>query len=269
MPNWSRSRFSDWSTRFTLRAIVRLRYGSAGLQVGLIRRNGDVLGIIVEFGSNHAALLDDRPERFRIATTLPRLPRAFVVRRDAVALEVVRPLDEVPRAFVRRELWALERLRFALERVRLDAPRFDLEVARVPLERLLRADVVRVEREVELAVRPRPVDFRAVARRPEEAVRELFPRVDVLRAPVEREDVPRVVPALRREPLPRVRELELRAREPAEGAEVRRAPAVRPEDLRPLSLRRLALLSPCSRACAVSRAISLLKLLVCPPAVVS
>jgi hypothetical protein len=154
---------------------------------------------------------------------------------------------------------------FAGELPRRDVLRLVREVARVPPERFPRAELVR-ERDDVPVVRPLPVVFLEVVFRPVDVLldrRELLPRVDALRVPAERDDVPREDVVVRR------REVVLRLRERPDPAEERRVPELRPEDGRPLSFRRLALLSPRSRAWAVSRAISLLKLLCCPSAVVS
>ena len=75
------------------------------LLIWLIGLNGNVSALIawvVNARGDHAALLEERPLRFRIAITFPLLPRALVLRRDEVERAV--PRDEVLRALVRREL---------------------------------------------------------------------------------------------------------------------------------------------------------------------
>jgi hypothetical protein len=156
--------------------------------------------------------------------------------RDGVTRAEVFFLAEVLLAFVRRDFWALgveDLLRLAAVRLRLV-----VEVVRVLLERFRRAEVVRLERAEARPVRARPVDLRAVVLRPilvPLARRELLPRVEALRVPAER--VPEVL---------------------RDAAVLRRAPDLRPEARWPLPA-----------AWAVSREISLLKLLFFPSAVVS
>jgi hypothetical protein len=272
VPGWSRPGLAHRSAGFALWTIVGFLHRSMGLLIRLIGRDGYFSALIarrVDVQSDHAALLEERPLRLRIATTFPRLPRALVLRRDEVERAEALRLGDPLLVFARRELCALVRElvpRFAVERPRVDVLRFVREVARVPPERLPRAEVVRFEREDVPVVRPRPVVLRAVD--VPLLRRELLPRVEALRVPAERDEVPREDAVRRPEPVLRAR-LELRAPEPAERAVERPLPELRPVEACPRSLRRLALLLPLSRACAVSRAISLLKLLRCPSAVVS
>jgi hypothetical protein len=106
MPRRSWPRFANRGTRLTFRAIIWLLNRSMWLLIRLIGRNGDVSALLpwgMDVRSVHAALREEeRPLRLRIATTLPRLLRALVLRRDEVERPVLR--DEVLRAFARREV---------------------------------------------------------------------------------------------------------------------------------------------------------------------
>lgn len=234
--------------------------------MGLVGRNGNVLPGIAEL---HAALRDCERRLFIRTTFAPPRPRLPEVFRAVLLRDVVVPRERVLLRLVPRDVlfvlpWLLL-VDFALVRER------DCVVARCP------------RRPVLLAAARRPVVRPALRDRlPLVALVELL-RVPLARRPVApRDDVPRDdVP---RADLDDVLEPPLRVPAVADRFELvplarfLPAPALRlelpppdldaaPRALPPRKFRREAPRFPFARACAVSRAISLLKLLRSPRAV--
>lgn len=252
--------------------VGRLLYRRVRFLLRLVGRHWRII-VFAALGcaQRHAAFLDCE-RRLLIEMTLPRAPErrlapALRFEVACVRLLVVRRRDEVlaPRVAVLRLLAPVERLR-------LDGPRLDRLVAVVVRLLVRRAVEVRRRFPLEDALRREPAD---VVERPRPLVLlvlllERLPRVEADRAPADLfADALRLL-VFREPPSPDAdaRRFVLRV-EPAE-----RVPAERvcePPRRAPLArtLRRLAFVLPRARACAVSRAISLLKLLCSPPAVSS